>query len=398
MSKYRLHTAAIHAGEKIDPYTKASAPNIALSNSFALEEASGFSIDAYGDEKPYVYTRWDNPTVRMLEEKLAVLENSEECVCFASGMAATAATLQSVLKQGDHLIVVDVHYGGTAELIRSLAKTSGIETTLVDATDLDMVNSAIRPGETKLIWLETPSNPLLQITDLKAVCALAKQHGILVAVDSTVATPVATRPIDFGADFVLHSLSKYIGGHGDAIGGAVLGTAEGIREIRDHHRVHFGGVLSPFTAWVIARGAATLPIRMEYHSNSALKIAEYLQSHPRVLQVHFPGLASNPGHELAKVQMNCWGGLMSFSVKNGKQLAQLMPKEVEVIHYAVSLGSHRSLIFWMDTDVMLQSSYILPPDLEQRYRDKTNDGLFRFAVGLEDPEDLIDELDRVLAL
>lgn len=399
MTKYRTRTQAIHAGESVDPATKASAPNITMSNSFVLSELSGFSIDAFGDTKPYVYSRWDNPTVRMLEDKLAALEHAEACSCFASGMAATAAILNTTLKRGDHLVAIDVHYGGTAELIRFLRDSVGVESTLVDPTDLGMIEAAIQHGRTKLLWFETPSNPLLAITDIYAVSELAHQAGAQLAIDSTLATPIATRPVELGADFVVHSLSKYIGGHGDALGGAVLCTHANMKAIRDQERVHVGGVLSPFNAWLIARGLATLPIRMHAHTASALKIARFLESHPRVTRVLYPGLKSNPGHELAKLQMKqCWGGLLSFSVTDGSTLAQQMPKQVEIIHYAVSLGSHRSLIFWMETDEMLRSSFVLPPALENQYRTVAGDGIFRFAIGLEDPDDLCDELSRCLAL
>ena len=399
MTKYRTRTQAIHAGEYVDPATKASAPNITMSNSFVMSEASGFSIDAFGDTKPYVYSRWDNPTVRMLEDKLATLENAEACSCFASGMAATSAILNTLLKQGDHLVAIDVHYGGTAELIRTMKDSAGIETTLVDPTDLAMIESAIQPGRTKLLWFETPANPLLSITDIRSVSELAHHAGAQLVIDSTLASPIATRPLELGADFIVHSLSKYIGGHGDALGGAVLTSHANMKPIRDQERVHVGGVLSPFNAWLIARGLATLPLRMPAHSESALRVANFLESHNRVTRVLFPGLESNPGYKVAEHQMHgCWGGLLSFSVKDGKALAQQMPKHVDIIHYAVSLGSHRSLIYWMETDEMLRSSFVLPPSLEQKYREITGDGIFRFAVGLEDPDDLCDELTRCLDL
>lgn len=399
MTKYRTRTQAIHAGESIDPATKASAPNIAMSNSFVMSEVSGFSIDAFGDNKPYVYSRWDNPTVRMLEDKLAILENAEACSCFASGMAATSAILNSTLQRGDHLVATDVHYSGTAELIRFLRDSVGLEVTLVDPTDLGMIEDAVQPGRTKLFWFETPSNPLLTITDISAVSQLAHHVGAQLVIDSTLATPIATRPLELGADFVVHSLSKYIGGHGDALGGAVLCTGENMKSIKDHERVHIGGVLSPFNAWLIARGLATLPLRMPAHTESAFKVAQFLEAHPRVTRVLYPGLESHKGYKIAKRQMQeCWGGLLSFSVVDGKVLAQQMPTQVEIIHYAVSLGSHRSLIFWMETDEMLRSSFVLPPSLERQYRETTGDGIFRFAVGLEHPDDLCEELSRCLEL
>lgn len=397
MTKYRTRTQAIHAGEFIGTDSQASVPDIAMANSFVLSEASGFSIDAYEENKPFVYSRWDNPTVRMLEEKLAALENAEACSCFASGMAATSAVLNTTLSRGDHLVAIDVHYGGTAELIRMLHDSTGVNTTLVHPSDLEMIEASIQPGRTKLLWFETPSNPLLTITDIRAVAKLAHQVGAQLVIDSTLATPIATRPLDLGADYVVHSLSKYIGGHGDALGGAVLCNQANMKRIRDQERVHTGGVLSPFNAWLIARGVTTLPLRMAAHATSGLAVANFLESHPRVTRVLFPGLQSHPGHGLASEQMQQhWGGLLSFSVTDGKTLAQKLPEQVEIIHYAVSLGSHHSLIFWMDTDEMLRSSFKLPPALAEQYRTTANDGIFRLAVGLEDPEDLCNELARCL--
>ena len=213
-----LHTRAVHAGEAPDPVTGASAPNLVMSTTFTMEEPAGFSINAFEGEIPYVYTRWGNPTTRVLEEKLAALEGTQDCVAFGSGMAATAALMFEFLKSGDHLVISDVNYAGTAELARGTLPAYGISTSAVDTTDLAAVEGAIRP-ETRMIWIETPANPILRLTDIAAVVAIAKRQGVALAVDSTFATPIATRPADLGADFVVHSLTKYIGGHGDALGG-----------------------------------------------------------------------------------------------------------------------------------------------------------------------------------
>ncbi len=398
MSKYRMRTAAIHAGESADPLTGASTPNLVLANSFVVSEPQGFSINSFEDERPFIYTRWDNPTVKVLEEKLAVLENAEDCLCFASGMAATTAVLHGTLVPGDHVVVSDVHYAGAAELIRNLKQSMNVDSTPVDTTDLHSVERAIRPGSTKLIWIETPSNPLLRVTDIRAVAEIASSSGALLAVDSTVATPIATRPIELGADFVVHSLSKYIGGHGDAIGGAVVGASNLLQSLRTVERIYFGGVLSPFNAWLIARGAATLPVRMKFHSDNALQIAEFLSHHPKVDKVLYPGLSNHPGHELARRQMTCFSSLLSFSVANGAIMASRMAEELDIIHYAVSLGSYRSLIYWLPTDEMLSTAFLLDDRLAAKYRESAGDGIFRLAVGLEDPDDLCEELDRVLSV
>ena len=398
MSKYGIRTNAIHAGESADPVTGASTPNLVMSNSFVVDEPQGFSINSFDEERPYIYTRWDNPTTKVLEQKLATLENAEDCICFASGMAATAAVCYGTVSRGEHIVVSDVHYAGAAEFIRSMKQSMGVESTPVDTTDLNMVENAILPGKTKLVWMETPSNPLLKITDIQAMADLAKHYGALLAVDSTIATPVATRPLELGADFVVHSLSKYIGGHGDALGGAVLGSRELLSPLRTSERVHVGGVLSPFNAWLISRGATTLPIRMKYHSENAMQVAEFLSNHSRVNRVLYPGLPDHPGNDVAKRQMNCYSSLLSFSVRNGAELARKMHTELDIIHNAVSLGSYRSLIYWLPTDEMLSTAFLLDDDLASNYRAMAGEGLFRLAVGLEDADDLCRELDRVLSV
>ncbi len=389
-------THAVHGGEAADPVTGASAPNLVMSTTFAMDEPAGFSINAFDDEVPYVYSRWGNPTVKVLEEKLAALEGSEDCVAFASGMAATAALLLTALEAGGHLVISDVNYAGTAELVRGLLPKYGMATSPVDTTDLAAVEAAIRP-ETRMIWIETPANPILRLTDIAAVAAIAKRHGLPLAVDSTFATPIATRPLDLGADFVVHSLTKYIGGHGDALGGAILGSRERLEPLRTQALIHFGGAISPFNAWLIARGAATLPIRMRAHEEGAQRIAQFLESHPRVTRVNYPGLDSHPQRALAARQMANASGTLSFQVRgDGGALAKRMAKELDIIHFAVSLGHHRSLIYWMDTDEMLSSAYHLTGAQLAHYREYAGDGVFRLSVGLEDAEDLCRELDRVL--
>ena len=396
MSERGPNTLAVHAGEAPDPATGASAPNLVLSSTFALAEPAGFSIKAFEGELPYIYTRWGNPTVKMLEEKLAALEGAADCVAFASGMAATAAVLLSGLKAGDHLVMSDVNYAGTTELAQSTLPDYGIEVTRVDTSDLPAVAAAMRRN-TRMVWIETPANPILRLTDIAAVAAIAKQWDAPLVVDSTFATPIATQPLALGADLVVHSLTKYIGGHGDALGGAVLGSRERIEPLRTHALVHFGGALSPFNAWLIARGAATLPIRMRAHEEGAGRVAAFLEDHPAVGRVNYPGLASHPQRALAKRQMANCSGTLSFQVRvDGAALARRFAEELEIIHYAVSLGHHRSLIYWIDTAAMMESTFRLSGEQLARYRAFAGDGVFRLSVGLEDAEDLCRDLDRVL--
>ena len=393
----RLRTAAIHAGESPDPATGASAPNLVMSSTFVTREAGGFSAHDLDEESGYLYTRWSNPTVAQLEAKLCALEGAEACLCFGSGMAAAAGVLFSLLSAGDHVIMSDTNYAGVAELGRDTLPRMGIDASFVDASDPRNVEAAIRP-ETRLIWLETPANPIVRLTDLEAVGAIAAAHPrIRVAVDSTFATPVATRPLELGAHYVMHSLTKYIGGHGDAVGGAVLGSREDISALRLEAAIHYGGILSPFNAWLIMRGAATLPIRMKAHEENATAVARFLEDHPRVTRVIYPGLPSHPQHDLARRQMDNFSAMLTFQVDDGPRLAEEMARGLRVIHYAVSLGHHRSLIFWMDTPSLMETSFRLRGDGLESYRAYAGDGIFRMSVGLEDPADLCEDLARVLA-
>ncbi|MDH3911415.1 MAG: PLP-dependent aspartate aminotransferase family protein [Rhodospirillales bacterium] len=392
-----LRTTAIHAGEAPDPATGASAPNLVMSTTYVLDKPLGFSAQDLGDEAPFIYTRWGNPTVRQLEDKLAALEGAEAGLCFASGMAASAAVLLGVLGAGDHLVVSDTNYAGTAELVRKTLPRLGIAVTPVDASDLAAVKAALRP-ETRLIWTETPANPILRLSDIAALATLAQKAGVKLAVDSTFATPVATRPLDLGADFVVHALTKYVGGHGDALGGAVLGRKADLDALHLEATVHHGGVLSPFNAWLILRGAATLPLRMAAHEAGALEVARFLEGHAKVAKVLYPGLPSHPQHDLAKRQMTNFSGMIAFQVTgDGPALAARMAESLEIVHYAVSLGHHRSLIYWIGTDDLMASSFALEGTQLAAYRAFAGDGVFRLSVGLEDPPDLCRDLAGVLA-
>ena len=390
-----IQTQAIHAGEKPDPTTGASVPNLVMSSTFVVDEEISFSANNLSEDSPFVYTRWANPTTQQLEQKLAVLEQADACVAFASGMAATASVLLSHLSNGDHLIISNTNYPGTAEFARDTLTRFGVSVTPVDTADLDKIHDAVQDN-TRMIWIETPSNPLLRISDIEATAALAKKQGALLAVDSTFATPIATRPLQLGADLVMHSLTKYIGGHGDAMGGSVCGRQSLIGPLRGEALVHYGGVISPFNAWLILRGIATLPIRMRSHEENALKVAGFLDIHPGVEKVIYPGLESHPQHQLARRQMDNFSGMMSFRTANPKQVAERMMQKLEVIHYAVSLGHHRSLVYLMQTDDLIDSSYRLDGEELERYRDSAGEGIFRLSIGLEDASDLISDLEQVL--
>jgi len=269
---------------------------------------------------------------------------------------------------------------------------------LVDMSNAFNVAKAMRPN-TKLIHCETPANPILRLCDLAAICKIARAGGAKVSCDSTFASPIVTRPAAFGVDYVMHSITKYIGGHGDAVGGAICGSVEDIAALNLEAGIHHGGVLSPFNAWLIARGAATLPLRMKAHGESAMEVATWLEDHPRVSRVIYPGLKSHPQHDLACKQMSSFSGMISFQVGSeaaGEALANQMINKLEIIHYAVSLGHHRSLIYWMATSGMMETSFKLEGKQLESYRDYAGDGIFRLSVGLEDSVDLIRDLDGVL--
>ncbi|WP_119388965.1 trans-sulfuration enzyme family protein [Taklimakanibacter lacteus] len=391
-----VRTTAIHAGEGIDPVTRASSPNLVMSATFAPTEATGFSARNRDGYEGFVYARLSNPTVKQLEDKLAALEGAESCQCYASGMAASSALMLGRLSQGDHLVISDTNYVGTAELVRDSLPRFGIEVTPVDMSDLDLVAQAITP-RTRMLWVETPANPIMRLADIGALSALARARNVRdVAVDSTFASPIATRPLELGADFVIHSLTKYIGGHGDAMGGAVLGRKSDLDALNLEATVHFGGVLSPFNAWLILRGAATLPIRMRAHEETALAVARFLEGHKYVKRVFYPGLASHPQHDLARRQMRNFSGMLTFQVADGLAVARRMVEKLDVVHYAVSLGHHRSLIYWIPTADLMRSTFRHEGELLKRYRDFAGDGVFRFSVGLEDAEDICADLDQVL--
>ncbi len=388
-------TRAVHSGESPDAATGASAPNIVMSSTFVIDEPISFSAQDKPDDAPYVYSRWDNPTVTVLQDKLAALEEAEACRCFASGMAATSALLLSTLSQGDRLVMSDSNYPGTAELARKTLTRLGVDVILADLSDLEAAARAITAG-VRLVWAETPANPTLRLTDIRGVAELAHSVGAEFAVDSTFASPVATRPLLLGADYVVHSLTKYCCGHGDAMGGAVLGRRDKLKNVESDGQIYMGGVISPFNAWLINRGLATLPMRMQVHQTNATRVAEFLEGHKKVKKVLYPGLSSHPQFDLAVRQMDNYSGMVSVQVEDGPVLVERMMSDLKIFHYAVSLGHHRSLIYWLGTDDLMQSSYALEGRALDAYRGFAGDGVFRISVGLEDPEDLCDDLAQIL--
>jgi methionine-gamma-lyase len=390
-------TKAVHAGEFPDPTTNASSPTLIMSTTFVTDADTTFSIEGLEENSSWIYSRWGNPTVHQLEEKLAILEDAETAVAFASGMGAIIALLFHILKAGDHAVISDVAYAALSEITNDTIPNLGIGITKVNTSDLDAVKKSIKPN-TRLVYIETPCNPLLRLTDIKAISDIAHNANAKLAVDSTFATPAATKPIALGADFVIHSLTKYLGGHGDALGGVVLGSKKDLLSLRKKTAIRFGGILSPFNAWLIMRGLATFPIRMKVHEENAMKVARFLETHPAVKRVIYPGLPSHPQHELACRQMKNFSGMITFQVENGRETAIRLTEKLQIIHYAVSLGHHRSLIFYLNNKDLLQTSFHFstPQQLDSWKKFAGEDGIFRLSIGLEDAEDLIADLKQAL--
>lgn len=398
MSDLSLDTLAVHAGEEPDPQTGALTPALHMSAAFRLPKFGPDLFDALmlgSEEAPYAYTRWAHPTARVLEKKIAALEGGEAALALASGMAAISAVMFTFLQAGDHLVASDVCYAGAQELLGIHLPKQGIHATLVDTSDLEQVRAAMTP-KTKIVYVETPANPITRLSDIRALADLAHQAGALLVVDSTWASPCLQRPLQLGADYVVHSATKYLNGHGDALGGVVVGPKAGIHRMRKEALVHLGGAMSPFNAWLIARGLATLPLRMARHSQSALAIAQFLEAHPAVRRVFYPGLPSHPQHELALRQMTAYGGMIAFQLKGGLGAAIAMADKTRIITYATSLGHARSLWFYYPADLYVDAAPFLTPAQKAAFREWIGDGIVRLSVGLEDPNDLMADLDRAL--
>jgi methionine-gamma-lyase len=393
-----FETFAVHAGEEPDPQTGALRSPLHMSTTFKLPAFGVKLFDAlYMDSSrpPYAYTRWCNPTLRALEDKLIALEGAEACVVVASGMAAVSALIFTLLSAGDHLVASEVCYAGSVELFGEHLPRFGIEVSLVDTSDLDLVQAALKPN-TRLIYAETPANPITRISDIRGLSKIAHKVDIPLAVDSTWASPALQRSLSLGADYVVHSLTKFINGHGDALGGAVLGSEQAIKRIRKDMLVHLGGALSPFNAWLISRGLATLPLRMQQHSATALKLAHFLEDHPKVSRVYYPGLESHPNHQLAKTQMSDFGGMLTFQLRGGLSAAINLAERIKLFQYATSLGHAHSLLFFYPTDIYIDSAAYLSSAQKASIRQWTGDGIVRASIGLENPDDLIADLDQAL--
>lgn len=382
---YGFATRAVHVGNEIDKDSGAIKRPITMGNSYALpyDPTDVNWSSASGN----LYTRNGGTNQKYLQERIASLEGGEDCVVLASGVAALSGLFFALLNQGDHVIFSSVTYIAVYRLLNELFNNKfGVETTIVDTSDPANVEAAIRPN-TKLIHIETPGNPTLTISDIAAIADIAHRHGALLSVDNTFASPFNQRPIELGADFAVESLTKYINGHGDSMGGAIVGKPEYLDQIRAQSQVNLGGAISPFNAWLIMRGSVTLPLRMRQHNENAMQVARWLEAQPGVRFVAYPGLESHRGHAVAKKQMSPgFGGVLSFGLNADHDTHNRFVSHLKVITSAVSLGHDESLIVFLGENDERQ--YLYPEEFHK--------GFFRFSVGIEDAEDIIEDLRQAL--
>ena len=384
--EYGVATQAVHTGTDYDMETGAVRRPLHMANSFKLPD--DLSQVNYSSTDLLMYSRNGNPNQHWLEEKIAALHGADDAIVLASGVGALHALFWTLLKTGDRVVYPNVSYMAVYRMFHELFNRKfGVETVMVDMTDLDAVRKAVTPG-TRLVHIETPDNPTVGVTDIAAVAEIAHQNGALLSVDNTFASPFNQKPLELGADFVVEALTKFLNGHGDAQGGAIISNdLAAMDRIRYEAQVNVGAVISPFNAWQIFRGSVTFPLRMQRINESTQKVAEWLEQRENVTFVSYPGLPSNPGHELAKKQMrNGYGGVISFGVAADDKTVERFCAALKVVTFAVSLGHDESLIF-------PQPSY---DERISLYPGKFRKGFIRFSVGLEEPEDIISDLDQAL--
>lgn len=376
----KFDTKVVRAGITPDPTTGSIIPPIYQTATYVLDEV--------GKDKGFDYTRASNPTRQVLETNLAAIEGGEYGVCYSSGMSAVDACMK-LLSAGDHVVCSDDVYGGVSRHFNKVLSRYGLAFTYVDTSQPETVRQAIRP-ETKMLWVETPTNPLLKVTDLAAMSAIAKEHKLFFGVDSTFATPVFLRPLEYGADIVMHSTTKYLSGHNQIIGGSVVTNRKDIHDELKFIQKTIGAVPSPFDCWLTLMGLKTLHLRMARHAVSAQKVAEFLESHPKVARVSYPGLPSHPQHAIAKAQMSGFSGMISFELKGGIDAGITVMNGVKLCGLAESLGAVETMITHPAT-----MTHAEVPDEERRARGLT-DGLVRLSVGIEDVDDIIADLEQAL--
>ncbi len=376
----KFDTKVVHAGITPDPTTGSIVPPIYATATYVLDEV--------GKDKGFDYTRASNPTRQVLEANLAAIEGGAFGVCYASGMAAVDSCMK-LLRAGDHVVCSDDVYGGVSRHFNRVLANYGLSFTYVDTSQPETVRQAVRP-ETKMLWVETPTNPLLKITDLEAMSAIAKENGLYFGVDSTFATPVFLRPLEFGADIVMHSTTKYLSGHNQLIGGVVITNREDIYDQFKFIQKTIGAVPSPFDCWLTLLGVKTLHLRMERHAASAQKVAEFLEGHPKIASVVYPGLPSHPQYAIAKAQMSGFSGMISFELKGGIAAGKTVMNSVKLFGLAESLGAVETMI----THPATMTHAEVPA--EDRHARGLSDGLVRLSVGIEDVDDILADLGQAL--
>ncbi|NIZ06012.1 methionine gamma-lyase [Pseudoalteromonas sp. HF66] len=385
MTKHHLHTQCIHGPEKPnDPHGALSAP-LYQTSTFSFANAAQGAARFAGEEQGFIYTRLGNPTTQELEQKVAQLENCEAAAATATGMGAVSASILSFLQQGDHLVASSALYGCTFAFFAHMLPRFGIEVTFVDMTNEAELRGAVK-ANSKMIFAETPINPTMAVLDLSLIADVAKQHQLISVIDNTFLTPLLQQPTSFGIDIVVHSATKYLNGHGDVVAGLVCGTEEHINLIKMTVLKDIGATISPHDAWLINRGLKTLAVRMERHCASAQVVAEYLEQHPLVSQVYYPGLKSHPGHKFIGSQMKAAGGVIAFEIKGSLEDGETFINNTQLCTLAVSLGDAETLI--QHPASMTHSPYTP----EERAAAGISDGLIRLSVGLEDVNDIINDL------
>lgn len=387
MSKHHINTQCIHGPQKAnDPHGALTSP-LYQTSTFHFENAAQGAARFAGDEPGYIYTRLGNPTTTELEQKVAQLESCEAAAATATGMGAVSASVLSFLSQGDHLVASSALYGCTFAFFSHMLPRWGIEVTFVDMTNEDELRAAIKPNS-KMIFIETPINPTMAVIDLALIGAVAKEHNLISVVDNTFLTPLLQSPKNYGIDIIMHSATKYLNGHGDVVAGIVCGSLEHITHIKMTVLKDIGATISPHDAWLINRGLKTLAIRIERHCQSAQTIAEYLEAHPQVSTVYYPGLKSHPGYRFIGNQMKAAGGVIAFEIKGTLQDGAQFIDSMKLCTLAVSLGDAETLI--QHPASMTHSPYTP----EERAAAGISDGLIRLSVGLEDVNDIISDLDQ----
>jgi cystathionine beta-lyase/cystathionine gamma-synthase len=379
-------TKAVHDGEERDPLTGAISTPIYETSVFAFASTKEL-IDVMGEKKEgYVYTRFANPTVRSVERKMAKLEDTEDAAAFSSGMAAISTTILTLVSSGDHIVSTRDLYGGTLGFFKNVLAKFGVGVTLVDTIDLAEMKSAILKN-TKVIFAETPTNPTLKVVDLPKLVQLARKNGLTTVVDSTFASPYNLKPVQHGIDIVVHSATKYLGGHNDITSGVVCGSQDFIRKLREM-RKPLGGTLDPHAAWLLLRGLKTLAIRMEKHNSNGLEVATYLEGHPKVRKVYYPGLATHPQHPIAEQQMKGYGGVVSFEIDGDFEATMKFVESLRLCAMAPTLGGTETLV----TQPVTSSHYTVSAD--ERKKMGVTDQLVRLSLGIEDSQDIIADLEQ----